>query len=153
MILGGMIAYSDQVKSVQAIGQKRIIQKSLSHQIIMKKIAWTILSFSLLLSLGISVNLEKASAQNTSVPYDMQAIKNGIGDSLSKLTGTNFSNLLSKTMVLINETASRLANETSDMTNDGSLQQAEIIGKKIAIGIADVFGNISGEVKQGLEIR
>lgn len=30
-------------------------------------------------------------------------------------------------MVLINETASRLANETSDMTNDGSLQQAEII--------------------------
>ena len=32
-------------------------------------------------------------------------------------------------MVLINETASRLANETSDMTNDGSLQQAEIIAK------------------------
>ena len=56
-------------------------------------------------------------------------------------------------MVLINETASRLANETSDMTNDGSLQQAEIIDKKIAIGIADVLGNISGEVKQGLEIR
>ena len=115
---------------MQAIGQKRIIQKSLSHQIIMKKIAWTILSLSLLLSLGISVNLEKANAQNTSVPYDMQAIKNGIGDSLSKLTGTNSSNLLSKTMVLINETASRLANETSDMTNDGSLQQAEIIAKR-----------------------
>ena len=38
--------------------------------------------------------------------------------------------------MLINETASRLANETSDMTNDGSLQQAEIIGKMIAIGIA-----------------
>ena len=139
------MAYSDQVKSVQLYGQKRIIQKSRSHQIIMKKIALTILSFSLFLSLGISVNLEKASAQNTSVPYDMQAIKNGIGDSLSKLTGTNSSNLLSKTMVLINETASRLANDTSDMTNDGSLQQAEIIGKKIAIGIADVLGNISGK--------
>ena len=30
MILGGIIAYSDQIKSIQAIGQKRIIQKSLS---------------------------------------------------------------------------------------------------------------------------
>lgn len=39
-------------------------------------------------------------------------------------------------MVLINETASRLVNEISDMTNDGSLQQAEIIGKKITIGMA-----------------
>ena len=119
----------------------------------MKKIALTMLSFSLFLSIGISVNLEEASAQNTSVPYDMQAIKNGIGDSLSKLTGTNSSNLLSKTLVLINETASRLANDTTDTTNGGSLQQAEIIGKKIAIGIADVLGNISGEVKQGFEIK
>ena len=56
-------------------------------------------------------------------------------------------------MILINETASRLANETSDIANDGSFQQAEIIGKKIAIGIADVLGNISGEVKQGFEIK
>jgi hypothetical protein len=54
----------------------------------MKKIALTMLSFCLLLSLGISVNLEEASAQNTS-----------------------------------------------------------------AIGIADVLGNISGEVKQGFEIK
>ncbi|MGA7005452.1 MAG: hypothetical protein WBY28_00115, partial [Nitrososphaeraceae archaeon] len=123
------------------------------HQIIMKKIALTMLSFSLFLSIGISVNLEEASAQNTSIPYDMQAIKNGIGDSLSKLTGTNSSNLLSKTLVLINETASRLANDTTDTTNGGSLQQAEIIGKKIAIGIADVLSNISGEAKQGLEIK
>jgi hypothetical protein len=38
--------------------------------------------------------------------------------------------------VLINETASRLVNEITDMTNDGSLQQAEIIGKKITIGMA-----------------
>jgi hypothetical protein len=44
----------------------------------MKKIALTMLSFSLFLSLGISVNLEEASAQNTSIPYDMQALKNGI---------------------------------------------------------------------------
>ena len=56
-------------------------------------------------------------------------------------------------MILINETASRLADETSDITNDSSFQQAEIIGQKIAIGIADVLGNMSGEVKQGLEIK
>lgn len=118
----------------------------------MKKIALTMLSFSLFLSI-FSVNVEEASAQNTSMPYDMQEIKNGIGESLSKLTGTNSSNLLSKTLVLINETASRLANETTDITNVDSLQKAEIIGKKIAIGIADVLGNISGEVKQGFEIK
>ena len=56
-------------------------------------------------------------------------------------------------MILINETASRLANETSDIANDGSFQQAEIIGKKIAIGIANVLSNISGEAKQGIEIK
>ena len=111
------------------------------------------LSFSLLLSIGISVNLEGVSAQNASIPYDMQTIKDGIGESLSKLTGTNSSYLLSKTMNLINETASRLANDTTDTTNGGSLQQAGIIGKKIAIGIADVLGNISGEVNQGLVIK
>jgi hypothetical protein len=148
-----MMAYSDQIKSIQALGKKELYESPIHSQIIMKKIALTMLSFSLFLSIGISVNLEEASAQNTSIPYDMQAIKNGIGDSLSKLTGTNSSNLLSKTMILINETASRLANETSDITNAGSLQQAEIIGKKIAIGIADVLGNISGEVKQGFEIK
>ena len=148
-----MIAYSDQIKSIQVFRQERIIRKPHFPQIIMKKIALTMLSFSLFLSIGISVNLEEASAQNTSIPYDMQAIKNGIGESLSKLTGTNSSNLLSKTLVLINETASRLANETTDITNDGSLQSAEKIGKKIAIGIADVLGNISGEVKQGFEIK
>lgn len=111
------------------------------------------LSFSLLLSMGISVNLEEASAQNRSIPNDMQAIRKDIGESLSRLTSTNSSNLLSKTMILINETASRLANETSDIANDGSFQQAEIIGKKLAIGIANVLSNISGEAKQGLEIK
>jgi hypothetical protein len=119
----------------------------------MKKIALTMLSFSLFLSIGISVNLEEASAQNTSIPYDMQAIKNGIGDSLSKLTGTNSSNLLSKTLILINQTASHLANQETDSSNDVSLQLADIIGKKIAIGIADVLGNISGEVKQEFETK
>ena len=88
------------------------------------------LSFSLLLSIGISVNLEGVSAQNASIPYDMQTIKDGIGESLSKLTGTNSSYLLSKTMNLINETASRLANDTTDTTNGGSLQQTEIIGER-----------------------
>jgi hypothetical protein len=147
-----MMAYSDQNKNIQALARKNYTKAPITIRI-MKKIALTVLSFSLFLSIGISVNLEEASAQNTSIPYDMQAIKNGIGDSLSKLTGTNSSNLLSKTMVLINETASRLANDTTDTTNGGSLQQAEIIGKKIAIGIADVLGNISGEVKQGFETK
>jgi hypothetical protein len=147
-----MMAYSDQNKNIQALARKNYTKAPITIRI-MKKIALTVLSFSLFLSIGISVNLEEASAQNTSIPYDMQAIKNGIGDSLSKLTGTNSSNLLSKTLVLINETASRLANDTTDTTNGGSLQQAEIIGKKIAIGIADVLGNISGEVKQGFEIK
>ena len=81
---------------MQAIGKKELYKSPYHHQIIMKKIAWTILSFSLLLYIGISVNLEEGNAQNTSVPYDMQAIKNGIGDSLSKLTGTNSSNLTFK---------------------------------------------------------
>jgi len=54
----------------------------------------------------------------------MQAVKKDIGESLSRLTSTNSSNLLSKTMILINETASRLANETSEIANDGSFQQA-----------------------------
>jgi len=83
----------------------------------------------------------------------MQAIKKDIGESLSRLTSTNSSNLLSKTMILINETASRLTNETNDIANEGSFQQSEIIGKKLAIGIANVLSNISGDAKQGLEIK
>jgi hypothetical protein len=147
-----MMAYSDQNKNIQALARKNYTKAPITIRI-MKKIALTMLSFSLFLSIGISVNLEEASAQNTSIPYDMQAIKNGIGDSLSKLTGTNSSNLLSKTLILINQTASHLANQATDSSNDGSLQQAEIIGKKIAIGIADVLGNISGEVKQEFETK
>jgi hypothetical protein len=147
-----MMGYSDQNKSIQALARKNYTKAPITIRI-MKKIALTMLSFSLFLSIGISVNLEEASAQNTSIPYDMQAIKNGIGDSLSKLTGTNSSNLLSKTLILINQTASHLANQATDSSNDGSLQQAEIIGKKIAIGIADVLGNISGEVKQEFETK
>src|SRR6478672_1838774 len=108
------------------------------------------LSFSLLLSMGISVNLEEASAQNRSIPNDMQAIRKDIGESLSRLTSTNSSNLLSKTMILINETASRLANETSDIANDGSFQQAEIIGKKLAIGIAKCLEQHKWRSKTGI---
>ncbi len=93
------------------------------------------MSFCLLLSLGISVNLE-GQTHKIHRSHTICKQSNGIGDSLSKLTGTISSNLLAKTIVLINETASRLANEISDMTNDGPLQQAEIIGKKIAIGMA-----------------
>lgn len=51
------------------------------------------------------------------------------------MDGYYFVEFTFKNYVLINETASRLANETSNMTNDGSLQQAEIIGNMIAIGI------------------
>lgn len=145
--------YSDQINSIQSLGKKELYERPIQPEFIVKKIALTMLGFSLLLSMGISVNLEEASAQNRSFPNDIQAIKKDIGESLSRLTSTNSSNLLSKTMILINETASRLANETSDIANNGSFQQAEIIGKKLAIGIANVLSNISGEVKQGLEIK
>jgi hypothetical protein len=33
------------------------------------------------------------------------------------------------------------------------LDTAELIAKKIAVGIADVISNISGEVKQGIESK
>jgi hypothetical protein len=33
------------------------------------------------------------------------------------------------------------------------LNTAEIIAKKIGIGFADVLGNISGELKQGIESK
>jgi len=145
--------YSNQINSIQSKSKKELYERPIQPEFIVKKIVLTMLSFSLLLSMGISVNLEEASAQNRSIPNDMQIIRKDIGESLSRLTRTNSSNLLSKTMILINETASRLANETSDIANDGSFQQAEIIGKKLAIGIANVLSNISGEAKQGLEIK
>ena len=90
--------YSDQINSIQSLGKKELYERPIQPEFIVKKIALTMLSFSLLLSMGISVNLEEASAQNRSIPNDMQAIKRDIGESLSRLTSTNSSNLLSKTI-------------------------------------------------------
>ena len=67
--------YSDQINSIQSLGKKELYERPIQPEFIVKKIALTMLSFSLLLSMGISVNLEEASAQNRSIPNDMQAIK------------------------------------------------------------------------------
>ena len=61
--------------------------------------------------------------------------------------------MLKTTVASINNTASQLANESKTVINDDSLNTAEIIAGKIGIGIADVLGNISGEVKQGIESK
>ena len=54
-------------------------------------------------------------------------------------------------MASINNTAHQLANQSKVIINEGSMDTAESIAKKIAVGIADVISNISGEVKQGIE--
>jgi hypothetical protein len=56
-------------------------------------------------------------------------------------------------MASINKTASQLANESKGIVNENSLNTAAMIAKKVGIGIADVLGNISGEIKQGIESK
>jgi hypothetical protein len=85
--------------------------------------------------------------------FDMKSITDDINKSLTELTGGNSSDLLKNTIASINNTASQLANESKSVINEDSLNTAEIIAGKIGIGIADVLGNISGEVKQGIESK
>lgn len=96
-----------------------------------------------------------ASAQvsNQSTGYDINSVSDKLNKSLTELTGTNSSDLLKSTMASINTTAQQLANQSKGIISEGSLDTAESIAKKIAIGIADVIGNISGEVKQGIESK
>jgi hypothetical protein len=78
---------------------------------------------------------------------DIKSVTDDINKSLTELTGGNSSDLLKNTIASINKTASQLANESKSIINEDSLKTAEIIAGKIGIGIADVLGNISGEVK------
>lgn len=105
------------------------------------------------MSTAILVNLKMANAQSNSSESDLSAITSNISNSLARLTGTNSSELLDNTMASIDKTASQIANESKNIINEGSLNTAEIIAKKIAVGIADVLSNISGEVKQGIESK
>jgi BioD-like phosphotransacetylase family protein len=116
----------------------------------MKEIGLAAISAALILSLGFSAHLMMANAQGNSTPYDMKSVTDSINKSLAKLTGSNSSGLLDNTLASINKTASQIANQGKDIINEDSLNTAEIIAKKIGIGIADVLSNISGEVKQGI---
>ena len=91
-----------------------------------------------------------ANAQGNLSRYDMKSVTDSINKSLAKLTGSNSSGLLDNTLASINKTASQIANQGKDIINKDSLNTAEIIAKKLGIGIADVLSNISGEVKQGI---
>jgi hypothetical protein len=97
----------------------------------------------------------KANAQinNQSAEDDIKSVSDKINKSLTELTGANSSDLLKSTMASINNTAQQLANQSKVIINEGSLDTAESIAKKIAVGIADVISNISGEVKQGIESK
>ncbi len=70
-----------------------------------------------------------------------------------KLKGNNSSDLLKDTLTFINKTSYQMANQSKDVINNDSLNTAELIAKKIGIGFADVLGNISGELKQGIESK
>jgi hypothetical protein len=82
---------------------------------------------------------------------DVKSVSDKINKSLTELTGTNSSELLKSTMASINNTAQQLADQSKGIINEGSLDTAESIAKRIAVGIADVISNIRGEVKQGIQ--
>jgi hypothetical protein len=94
-----------------------------------------------------------ANASANSSQFDLRSVTDNLNKSLTKLTGGNATSLLKSTLSSINNTASQLANESKGMVNENSINTAEIIAKKIGIGIADVLSNISGEVKQGIESK
>ena len=109
----------------------------------------------IILALGISVSLAMpmAGAQGNTNKSDMKAVTDNINKSLAKLTGGNSSDLLKSTLASINNTANQIASQSKEIVNDGSLNTAAAIAKKIGIGIADVLNNISGEIKQGIESK
>jgi hypothetical protein len=117
------------------------------------KIVFVVLSAAIILTTYLSINLRMANASVNLSQFDMKAVTDTINKSLAKLTGGNSSELLKTTVASINNTASQIANESKSIINEDSLNTAEIIAGKIGIGIADVLGNISGEVKQGIESK
>jgi hypothetical protein len=113
----------------------------------------TLIAVLLGLVLIASVTITAAKAQVNQNESDMKVVTDKINKSLAKLTGGNSSDLLNNTMASIKNTAAQIANQSKGVLNEGSLNTAEIIAKKIGIGIADVLSNISGEVKQGIESK
>ena len=113
------------------------------------------ISSVIILALGTSVSLAMpmAGAQGNTNKSDMKAVTYNINKSLAKLTGGNSSGLLKSTLASINNTANQIASQSKEIVNDGSLNTAAAIAKKIGIGIADVLNNISGEIKQGIESK
>jgi len=105
------------------------------------------------LILIVSVTITSVKAQVNQNESDMKVVTDNINKSLAKLTGGNSSDLLNNTMASIKDTAAQIASQSKGILNEGSLNTAEIIAKKIGIGIADVLSNISGEVKQGIESK
>jgi hypothetical protein len=107
----------------------------------------------LILTIGLLTSVENANAQSNSTQYDMKSITDNLNKSLTKLTGGNSSEVLKNTIAFINKTSHEIANQSKDVINKDSLNTAELIAKKIGIGFADVLGNISGELKQGIESK
>ena len=107
----------------------------------------------LILTIGLLTYVENANAQSNSTQYDMKSITDNLNKSLTKLTGGNSSEVLKNTIAFINKTSHEIANQSKDVINKDSLNTAELIAKKIGIGFADVLGNISGELKQGIESK
>jgi len=107
----------------------------------------------LILTIGLLTSIENANAQSNSTQYDMKSITDNLNKSLTKLTGGNSSEVLKNTIAFINKTSHEIANQSKDVINKDSLNTAELIAKKIGIGFADVLGNISGELKQGIESK
>ena len=112
------------------------------------KILTTIL-LGIILIVGVTTTA--VSAQVNQNETDMKVVTDNINKSLAKLTGGNSSDLLKNTMTSIKNTAAQIASQSKGVINKGSLNTAEIIAKKIGIGIADVLINISGEIKRGIK--
>ena len=52
----------------------------------------------LILTIGLLTNVENANAQSNSTQYDMKSITDNLNKSITKLTGTNSSDLLKDTL-------------------------------------------------------
>jgi len=129
---------------------KEMQNKIKKHRV---NILFAVFTAAIILTTHLSIDVRMAHASVNVSQYDMKSVTDNINKSLAKLTGKNSSNLLKSTIASINNTASQLANESKSIINEDSLNTAEIIAGKIGIGIADVLGNISGEVKQGIQSK
>jgi S-adenosylhomocysteine hydrolase len=121
----------------------------------MEKIMLLLIGSVTVLILGIFTNLaiSMTGAQSNANQSDMKIVTDNINKSLAKITGGNSYGLLKSTLASINNTANQIVGQGKGIVNDGSLETAAAIAKKIGIGFADVLSNISGEIKQGIESK